>query len=85
MRRNRHPPRTARSILMRWADSPGSGNCAFVLFTAEQAAQMLTSHNSRVLKVTRFDETRPSRGFSDYRVTVDRANLPTGIEIQELA
>lgn len=36
------------------------------------------------VKVTRRDETRPARSFSDYEVRVDGSNLPSGVELLEL-
>ena len=29
------------------------------------------------------DETRPARGFSDYEVTIDSANVPSGVTLEE--
>lgn len=36
------------------------------------------------VKVERKDKTKPARDYADYEVTVDRANRPDGIEVEEL-
>jgi CRISPR-associated protein Csd2 len=36
------------------------------------------------IKITRTDAAKPARAFSDYKVALDRADLPPGIEIQEI-
>jgi len=36
------------------------------------------------IKITRNDASKPARSFSDYRVALDRSDLPPGIEIQEM-
>jgi len=36
------------------------------------------------VKIERQDETRPPRDFGDYKVTVDSADLPPGISVQEM-
>jgi CRISPR-associated protein Csd2 len=36
------------------------------------------------LKITRKDQTRPAREFSDYLVSLDKQNLPAGITIRDL-
>lgn len=36
------------------------------------------------VKVSRKDQSRPSRAYSDYDVAVDKSNLPPGIRLQEL-
>lgn len=36
------------------------------------------------LSVTRGDDSRPARAYSDYRVTLDKGNLPAGISVNEI-
>jgi CRISPR-associated protein Csd2 len=36
------------------------------------------------IKITRTDAMKPARAFSDYKVALDRSDLPPGIEIQEI-
>lgn len=36
------------------------------------------------VKVSRKDASKPTRGFSDYEVSIDKANLPSGVEIIEM-
>lgn len=34
-----------------------------------------------LIEVTKKDESKPARNFSDYTVTIDEANLPSGVEL----
>ena len=36
------------------------------------------------LKITRKDQTRPARAYSDYEVVLDKSDLPAGITVHEL-
>ena len=36
------------------------------------------------VKIARKDAAKPARAFSDYEVTVDKSNLPAGVEIIEM-
>lgn len=56
-----------------------------VVFEHESALGSAPAHAlfERV-KVTRKDQSRPARAYSDYEVALDKNNLPPGIGIQEL-
>jgi CRISPR-associated protein Csd2 len=56
-----------------------------VVFEHENALGNAPAHSlfERV-KIVRKDESRPARAFSDYAVTLDRENLPSGITIHEM-
>ena len=36
------------------------------------------------VKITRKDDSKPARVFSDYDVTIDKAGLPVGVELLEM-
>ena len=37
-----------------------------------------------LIKVERKDESKPARSFADYKVTIDKDNLPDGVTIEEI-
>ncbi len=37
-----------------------------------------------LVKISKIDETKPARSFSDYQITIDRDKLPEGVTIEEI-
>ena len=57
------------------------------LFAFKHASTLGNAPAHRLLErvqVARIDQTKPSRAFSDYRVSVNRDNLPSGVEAFDL-
>ncbi len=61
---------SSRKLVVFEHDSPLGNSPAHLLFER--------------VKISRKDETRPARAYSDYKVDFDRNNLPQGITVHEL-
>jgi CRISPR-associated protein Csd2 len=55
-----------------------------VVFKHESLLGNAPSHQllKRVV-IDRIDEEKPPRGYDDYRISIDRENLPTGVSVEE--
>jgi CRISPR-associated protein Csd2 len=58
---------------------------ALIVFKHESALGNAPAHKLfDLVKVKRVDETKPPRAFSDYEVSIDKAGVPTGVELIEM-
>lgn len=78
-----------KSVLMMFNEDPSSAHgtmstCKLIVFKHDSAlGNAQAAELFRRVKVSRKDSSRPARSFEDYKVEVNKDNLPAGVTILE--